>query len=81
MKATFPTFCLSDSPRAVCEEIKLLMSYPVTGQMSKISRQRCKIYSQVNMLIWEFSMCSDAVKCSVVQLLEKECAEAQGSIR
>ncbi len=66
-KSTFPTFYLSDSRLDVCEEIKYLGHVISDDWMDDkdIYRQRCKIYSQANMLLRKFSMCSDSVKCSL----------------
>ena len=66
-KLTFPTFYLSGSPLGVCEEIKYL-GHVISDDWTDdndIYRQRCKIYSQANMLLRKFSMCSDSVKCSL----------------
>lgn len=66
-KSTFPTFYLSDSPLAVCEEIKYL-GHVISDNWTDdkdIYRQRCKMYAQANMLLRKFSMCSDSVKCSL----------------
>lgn len=66
-KLTFPTFYLSGSPLGVCEEIKYL-GHVISDDWTDdndIYRQRCKIYSQANMLLRKFSMCSDSVKSSL----------------
>ena len=64
-KSIFQTFYMSDSSLAVCEEIKYL-GHVISDDWTDdkdLYRQRCKIYSQANMLIRKFSMCSDSVKC------------------
>uniref|UniRef100_A0A8C1PP13 Reverse transcriptase domain-containing protein n=1 Tax=Cyprinus carpio TaxID=7962 RepID=A0A8C1PP13_CYPCA len=66
-KSTFPTFYLSDSPLAVCEEVKYL-GHVISNDWTDdkdLYRQRCKIYAQANMLIRKFYMCSNSVKCSL----------------
>ena len=51
----------------MCEEIKYLDHVIFDDWMDDkdIYRQRCKMYSQANMLIRKFSVCSDSVKCSL----------------
>ena len=63
----FHNKCLCDIHLMTCKEMKYLGHF-LTDDLnddSDIYRQHCKLYTQANMLLHKFSMCSVNVNCSL----------------